>query len=317
MSTGGNRWLRLGGVAVGVVAALVIAVTVWYQAVPTLDDLKAEAGLKGKAELVIGVKVDMPGIGLYDPETKTYSGFDVDIAYLIAADLGFQSDEVRFLEIQNEDRSRMRGVTGERVDLVIATYSATPEREAGRQVSFSDPYLETEQSVVTRKDHGPVLALSGLAGERVCTLSTSTSEGPLPKAGAKVVYEDTIAACIAKLRSGELDAVTTDAVILGGFVEKYPDELRHHDIGLETPELWAVNTGGNEALRKLVNISLYNSRNDPADKRWENAFDKHLRPMQKASPNQPNPIDEQPEVAEVEVRRWPWERLSGLVLPVR
>src|SRR5690606_31354260 len=100
--------------------------------------------------------------------------FDIDIARMIAADLGFDESDVRFVEIQNEDRSRMRADDGEYVDLVVATYSATDKREQNRKVSFSEPYLETEQSVVTLKDHPPVLSLTELVGERVCTLSTST-----------------------------------------------------------------------------------------------------------------------------------------------
>ncbi|MCG8915865.1 transporter substrate-binding domain-containing protein [Actinokineospora sp. PR83] len=304
------RWVRFAALITAAVAAVGIAVAVWWEQEPTEDELKELAGVKGKSELSIGVKVDIPGIG-YRDEHGVISGFDVDIAYLLAADLGFDRSEVRLVEIDNEDRSRMRGVDGRPVDLVVATYSATTERAAVSGVNFSFPYLETEQSVLTRRDHRQVLALTELANEKVCTLTTSTSVQAAEAAGAEIVYRQTIKECVDELLAGTLDAVTTDAVILAGFTHRQPDKLLHHDIALEAKELWAVNAGDNKALLALVNLALYRSQTDPADKRWEEAFDRHLRPMVPDSPPQLLPLDEQRGATEVEVRLWPWERLGG------
>src|SRR5262249_30498353 len=132
--------------------------------------LLRQAGLTGKRELLIGVKDDQPGIALRNPDTGTYTGFDIDIAYLIAGDLGFRPVDVRFLSIESEDRERMRAYdpktkTHVTVDMVIASYSITPARIAAG-ANFSAPYLLTEQSVVTRKDHRQVEALGDLAAER-------------------------------------------------------------------------------------------------------------------------------------------------------
>lgn len=308
-----SRTARL--TAWGLAVALVIGagLFLWWQRIPSVDDLKEEAGLKGKPELLIGVMDDIPGVGYQDPVTGRYSGFDIDIGYLVGASLGFRPSEVRFLTVENEDRNRMRAQDHGhqvQVDLVIATYSVTPEREAERSVSFSAPYLDTEQSVMTLKGHAPVQDLSDLAGKTVCTISTSTSKHPAAEAGAKVAGKRKISECLPGLRSGEYDAVTTDAAILAGFVAAEPAVFAHHDVGYSSPESWAVNTGGNEALRKLVNLALYESRNDPEDKRWEDAYDRHLRPLEAASSPQPVAIDKQPDVPEVEVRQWPWERLA-------
>src|SRR5262249_55211988 len=40
-------------------------------------------------KVVIGVKEDQPGLGYKDPTTGKYSGFDIEIARLVAAKLGF------------------------------------------------------------------------------------------------------------------------------------------------------------------------------------------------------------------------------------
>lgn len=305
-------------IAFVVVVALAIGVTLYlvWQNRPTKEDLLEQAGMIGKAELLVGVKDDIPGVAFKDPQSGVFSGFDIDIAYLVAADLGFRPNEVRFLMIEDEDRSRMRASDGQAyrtVDLVIASYSITAEREAERGVSFSDPYLVTEQSVVTLTGHPPIQHLSDLRDKDVCTISTSTSNVQGNNAGAKMVQRKTLSQCFDGLRRREFPAVTSDAAILAGFVDKEPEVFRHHDIGLSDSESWGVNTGGNEALRTLVNLSLYRSLHDPQDKRWEDAYDKHLRPLEAKSLPQPVAIDRQPEVDEVEVRQWPWEKVGGLM----
>jgi glutamate transport system substrate-binding protein len=318
---------RAKGSVVRLVAWLVAVLLVvgaglyfWWQQVPSEDDLREQAGLKGKAQLFVGVADDNPGVALKDPKTGSYTGFDIDIAYLIAADLGFRPNEVRFLTIENEDRNRMRAADEQghflTVDLVISTYSITEERERERSVSFSAPYLDTEQSVMTLKGVPAVQDMSDLAGKTVCTITTSTSRNPASDAGAKVVGKRRISECLPGLRNHELDAVTTDAAILAGYVALEPEVFQHHDIGLAVPEEWGVNTGGNDNLTKLVNLSLYRSHNDPEDKRWEDAYDRNLRAEERASFPQPVANDKQPDVDEVEVRQWPWERLAGTIRPI-
>ncbi|GII77968.1 hypothetical protein Sru01_29500 [Sphaerisporangium rufum] len=305
--------LRLLGLVTAVVLAVVVATwTVWVSGPPTEADLREEAGLVGKKELLVGVKDDTPGVSLRDPTTGRFTGFDVEIAYMIASDLGFTPGQVRFLSIETEDRERMqarefdgRFVT---VDLVVATFSITKERLENPGVTFSAPYLENEQTVVTRRRHDPVTALGDLRGRKVCTLGTSTSETAVGRAGALVTGKNQISDCIKGLKEGHYDAVSTDATILAGFVAAAPGELRAHDIGLTLPEKWAVNTGTNKALRTLVDLSLYRSYADPGDRRWEEAFARYLAPAQKANERQQVAVGEQPRVAEPQVRRWPWER---------
>jgi glutamate transport system substrate-binding protein len=310
---------RLSAVRLAVILAVLVLVLVVGSVVvvvagpPSEDDLLRQAGLIGKRELLVGVRDDQPGVSLRDPRTGVFHGFDIDIGYMIAGDLGFRPSEVRFLPIQGEDRLRMRALDPRSgmfvsVDLVLAAYSITPAREAAG-AHFSTAYLRTEQSVVTRTGHRPVRSLSDLADEKVCTLGTSTSADALTQAGIRnPSREIQDSACVAGLRSGRYDAVTTDAAILAGFVHQYPRELVHHDIGLDSEEDWGVNVGPNEALRTLVNLSLYRSWHNTGDRRWEDAFDRNLRAEQPDSPQQDVAVDQQPAVSKPAVRQWPWQR---------
>ena len=291
-----------------------VGLYIWWQQIPTEQELKEEAGITGKRELLVGVIGDIPGISSCDFKAGQCQGFDIDIAYLVAADLGFRNNEVRFVMVENEDRPKMRGRDGDRfvsVDLVIASYSITDDREKLSNVSFSAPYLRTEQSVITRRDHPKVDSLGDLEGKPVCTLTTSTSGEPAREARVRLTGKNRISDCIPGLLSGEYDAVTTDAAMLAGFVAMDPDHLIHHDIGLANEEQWGINTGGNEALRTLVNLSLCRSRYVPQDRRWEDAFDRYLSKEQPASPEQNVAVEDQPEVAKVPVRTWPWELPSA------
>ncbi|HEX6358359.1 transporter substrate-binding domain-containing protein [Actinophytocola sp.] len=310
-----NRWKIVGALA-SLVALVAVAVLIWLvidelvDRPPTAADLTEQAGLVGTAELRVGVKDDIPGVAYRDPETGEFSGFDIDIAYMIAADLGFQPHQVRFMVIEDEDRPKMRARDGDKhitVHLVIAHYSINKTREDEARVSFSAPYLFTEQSVMTRRGHTPVHDMSDLAGRPVCTVSTSTSMSPAEEADADVMPKQNYAECLRGLRDGTFEAVTSDAAILAGFVAAEPEVFEHHDIGLALTESWGVNTGGNEALRTLVNMSLRCSLTDPNDRDWEDAYDKHLRPIEKVNLPQPVAIDEQPQVDEVNVRGTPCE----------
>jgi glutamate transport system substrate-binding protein len=143
--------IRLGAVLISLAVAVVICmVIVAPVGPPSKQELFEKAGLVGKRELLIGVKEDQPGLEVWDPRTRQLVGFDVEIAYIIATDLGFRRSEIRFLAIESEDRAKMQARDKDNgfvtVDLVIASYSITKEREELPLVSFSAPYLFTEQS---------------------------------------------------------------------------------------------------------------------------------------------------------------------------
>src|SRR4051794_32673248 len=173
---------RLGGLGLALVLALVLAlIRVIGSGPPSIAQLRAEAGVDGWPVLTVGVKADQPGIAVYDSKLNKWSGFDIDIAYMVAEDLGFRRQEVKFYAIESEDRARMQATDpasdppNQRVPvkMVIASYSITADRIA-QGVKFSDPFLYPEQSVVTLKSHKPVNAFSDLAHKKVCTLSAST-----------------------------------------------------------------------------------------------------------------------------------------------
>jgi glutamate transport system substrate-binding protein len=302
---------RLAALGLALVLALTVAlVRLFVGGPPSVAELRAEAGVDDWTELAIGVKDDQPGTA-FRGEDGVWSGFDIDIAYMIAEDLGFRREEVRFHAMESEDRVRMQAVDakGNRVPvkLVVASYSINPIREDKPGVTFSAPYLFTEQSVLTLSDHQQVSNLEDLKDKHVCSLSASTSETAVTRAGAIVRSKKRASECITDLRRREVQAFSTDAAILAGYKAKFQDEFAHWDIGLDDTEAWGVNVGENEALKKLVNLTLYRSLKDPKDDRWERAYDDNLQSETDENKTTPIAVATQPDVPKPDIRDLPWE----------
>jgi ABC-type amino acid transport substrate-binding protein len=304
---------RLAALGLALVLAIVIAfVRLFVGGPPSVAELRAQAGVEGWPELRVGVKDDQYGTAYYDDTKRTWSGFDIDIAYMIAEDLGFRRSEVRFYGMESEDRARMQATVGDRrvpVHMVIASYSITPERDAMAGVRFSAPYLYTEQSVLALAGGDRISALEDLTGRRVCTLSTATSATALERAKAIVSRKNRIKDCVKDLRDGKVDAVSTDAAILAGYKATFPGEFDHWDLGLDTTEAWGVNVGENPALKTLVDLTLYRSLKDPRDDRWEEAYEKNLQSEVPLNPGTPIAQSQQPDVPKPDVREQPWEEV--------
>ncbi|WP_433295269.1 transporter substrate-binding domain-containing protein [Actinoplanes sp. CA-030573] len=303
---------RLAALGLALVLALALAITkVFVGGPPSVAQLRAEAGVDGWSVLTVGVKDDQPGVAYYDKDTKIWSGFDVDIAYMVAEDLGFRRSEVQFYGIESEDRARMQATNanGGRVPvkMVIASYSITADRENMAGVTFSAPYLYTEQSVLTLTGHSPVASFQDLKGKPVCTLSASTSQTALKAADVPWTSRNKVSQCVADLRAHKVDAISTDAAILAGFKYRFPDEFDHWDLGYDKTEAWGVNVGENEALEKLVDLTLYRSLKDPKDTRWEQAFQNNFQVETAKNGTTPIAVAAQPDVPKPDVRDLPWE----------
>jgi glutamate transport system substrate-binding protein len=217
---------------------------------------------------------------------------------------------VKFYAIESEDRARMQAADGDGnrvpVKMVIASYSITADRiKSG--ITFSDPYLYTEQSVVTLQGHHAVATFGDMAGERVCSLSTSTSLGGLADAKAIVVSKNRVSECFTLLDRHEVTAISTDAAILAGYKSGNPVKYHHWDLGLDSTEKWGVNVGENKALQTLVDVTLYKSWKDPHDDRWELAYLNNLQSEVDANKPTPIAVAEQPPVERPDVRQLPWE----------
>jgi glutamate transport system substrate-binding protein len=174
-------------------------------------------------KLVIGVKFDQPGVGEKDPATGKLSGFDIEIAKAVAAELGVKETDIEFKETVSSNRETFLN-TGT-VDLVIASYSITDARRA--VVGQAGPYYVTGQQLLVRKDDSSITGPDTLKGKKVCSVTGSTSIKTVQeKYGAQPAPFSTYTECVTQLLNQAVDAVTTDGAILLGYASRQPDKLK-------------------------------------------------------------------------------------------
>jgi glutamate transport system substrate-binding protein len=175
----------------------------------------AEAG-----SIIIGTKFDQPLFGLVGPDGEP-QGFDVEIGKLIAGKLGIPEDGIQWTETISSNREPF--IQSGEVDIVIATYTINDARK--EIVSFAGPYYEAGQSILTLTDNEDIQGPDDLAGKKVCTVSGSTPEKNLLEnfPDTEVVPFGAYSDCIDPLRNGQVDAISTDNVILAGFAADNED----------------------------------------------------------------------------------------------
>ncbi len=172
----------------------------------------------------IGVKTDIPDIGYLPPGSPggaEPTGFDIEIAKIIAEDLQVAPEGIQWVPVGTADREYV--LTSAKVDLVIATYSMTEERAA--VVGQAGPYYITGQQLMVQDD-SDITGLDDVEGRTLCSVAGSESDEVLVEHGAITKAYTSYAACVEALVDGELDIVSTDGAILAGFVEQHPDDVQ-------------------------------------------------------------------------------------------
>ena len=174
--------------------------------------------------LTIGIRFDQPGLSERTLDGR-FIGFDVDVATYIAGELGVDAEDITWKETTASRREA--DITSGAVDLVVATYSITDERE--QLVAFAGPYFDTGQDLLVRLTSSEITGPDTLDGRKLCAVSKSTSAQQVKDRFSKAVelieyprYPD----CVAALLAGQVDAVTTDAVILAGYAAQNPELLK-------------------------------------------------------------------------------------------
>ncbi|MFC6881601.1 MULTISPECIES: glutamate ABC transporter substrate-binding protein [Actinomadura] len=249
-------------------AALVVLVAVRAGGAET-------ASVADRHRLVIGVKDDQPGLGLRGKD-GSYAGFDVDVAYYVAGRLGVGADDVTFRAVRSDERERV--LRDGSVDMVIATYSITPERAA--EITFAGPYYVTHQDILIREGDASIGNVRDLRGKRLCQVAGSNSWRRVTeerRVAATLVPARSYSECVAMLVGRGVDAVSTDDLILAGFATvnepgvkmlKKPFTNERYGIGLKKGDL-----KGCEAVNRILTEMYQNGAAKTLLNQWFGSVD--------------------------------------------
>ncbi|WP_371495772.1 glutamate ABC transporter substrate-binding protein [Kitasatospora sp. NBC_00374] len=240
---------------------------------------------RARGHLVVGVEEDQPYLGQKDPASGVYSGFDIEIARMAAADLGFAPDRIEFSTIASANRET--ALQNGQVDYYVGTYTINDNRK--KLVGFAGPYFVAGQALLVRRSDEEINGPQDLNGRKVCSAAGSTPYQRIQKdyPKARLIGYDTYSACVDNLISGQVDAVTTDNAILQGYAAKAPDELRIAGEPFST-EPYGVGTPRNDtALRLAIDDALARHEQNGD---WRKAYEATLGLSGMPAP-EPPPID--------------------------
>jgi polar amino acid transport system substrate-binding protein len=199
-------------------------------------------------KLVIGIDDKFAPMGFRD-EDNNIVGFDIDYAKAAGEKMG---TEVTFQPI--DWKTKEAELSSGRIDLIWNGYTITDERK--EKVLFTKPYLKNAQVIVTLSD-SKVTKLADLEGKVVGLQSLSSASDALNaspvKEKVKTVTEfaDNVQA-LTDLKSGRLDAVVIDEVVINYYMSKEEDTFKVLEESLAPEEYGiGVKKGNEELLEKL------------------------------------------------------------------
>ncbi|MFE2111423.1 transporter substrate-binding domain-containing protein [Kitasatospora sp. NPDC059463] len=172
----------------------------------------------------VGAKNDQPGTG-FEAHAGEFSGLDITVTTELLNEIGARSPIFGGVLSKN----RAIDLHSKKFDLVAATFSITDNRmlplgtstEAGG-LDFVGPYASTLQGMLVRAaDKDRYRTLDDLVGKRVCVWGGTTSAEQLKETGKQfdTTVLDDAGYCVKALKENRTDAVSTDLLILYGFMQ--------------------------------------------------------------------------------------------------
>ncbi len=128
------------------------------------------AKIKERGKIIIGVFTDKPPFG-YMNEKGENDGFDIAIAKRFAKDL--LGDESKIEWVVVEPASRIPFLQSNKVDLIMANMTVTPERQ--QVVDFTNPYMKVAIQVLAN-DKANIKSVKDLYGKTIIVVKGTTAD---------------------------------------------------------------------------------------------------------------------------------------------
>lgn len=214
------------------------------------DTNKVDA-IKKAGVLRVGVKQDVPNFGYLNAETNQFEGMEIDIAKKLAKSLGVK---VEYTPVTTQTREPL--MDNGQVDIIIATYTITEQRQAS--FSISDPYYYDQIGFLVRKK-SKIQTMDDLDA-----LTIGVAQGATTKANLKAYAEEnglsfkfvqlgSYPELTMSLQAKRIDAFSVDKSLLSGYVHKGNRML---DDGFNTQAYGIATKKTNTDLTDFINQEL-------------------------------------------------------------
>ncbi len=236
-------------------AAALIAVGTLASAFATGPAAAADlADILKAGKIKIAVPENFPPFGSLGADGE-YQGYDVDVAKLIAKDLGVELEMVPVTSKQ-----RIPFLETDRVDLVISSMGANPGR--AKSIWFSSAYAPFFSGAFAKEEMS-ISTIADLAGKKVGVTGGTLEDLEITKTGPKdmtVVRFGDNAATLAAYTSGQVDVLVTGNTVAAKLAADKPDlKLKPKFIIKESPAFIGIKKG-NFDLLQWVNVFILHKK---------------------------------------------------------
>ncbi len=240
-------------------------------ATPVSADLLQDVLKKGVVR--VGVPIDVPPFGSTDPSGKPV-GFDVDMAEMLAKDLGVK------LELQQiTGINRIPYLLTNKIDVVISVMGATPQR--AQQVAFTSPYAGLFLGVYGSRGV-PVKSPADLGTRKVGLPRGTTQDLSLTEMAprASIVRFEDDATSAAAFLSGQTDLIATANIVALDLVKKNPTKNIELKFVIRlSPAHIAIRHGEPDMLRWLDTFIFFHKLNGDIGKLHEKWFNEKMQDL--------------------------------------
>jgi polar amino acid transport system substrate-binding protein len=199
----------------------------------------------------IGVKCDAPPFGYINVRGKN-AGFDVEIARWFSRFAFGKANRIDFECTPTP--AREPALTTGRVDIVIATFTYTADRDT--RIDFSRAYYKATGRLLVRND-SPIHSLKDLKGRTVATTTGSIYDRWVRRCfpGTKLVVTDGFTNALLAFRDGRADTMMWDDTVLLGIATTDRALKLTGDTFLAAPYGIGIKQG-NTAMKRWVDSRL-------------------------------------------------------------
>jgi polar amino acid transport system substrate-binding protein len=199
------------------------------------------ADIKERKRLNIAVKCDSPPFG-YIGARSQQAGFDVEIARWFSRFAFGKSNRVTYTCVTTP--AREPSITTGRVDMVIATFTYTADRDT--RIDFSRAYYKATGRLLVPNNSSTTLA--NLAGKTVVTTSGSIYDRWMKNCfkDTKVLVTDSFTNALIAFRDGRADTLMWDDTVLVGIAGTDPNYKLTSDLFVPGPYGIGLKQGNTE-----------------------------------------------------------------------
>ena len=235
-------------------------------------------GILARGRLIVGVDQSQNLLSFKNPRSGQLEGFEIDIAYAVAADIFGDSSPNR-VEFRYVDTSTWtKELEDNQVDIVLRSVSITRARQD--VVFFSTPYFTVSTRLLVNSG-APINNVADVNGQPICVSDQSTG---LDHARTNAPQSDlwlvrTSADCLLMLQQGHVTAIVSDDTILSGMAAQDPqtqivgDALHSENYGIAIAKPGVRHN--TEGLIRQVNKTLERIFRDGT---WLASYNVWLRP---------------------------------------